>query len=288
VVGNAALSSNTTGYNNIAFGYESLKANTSGPNNVAVGWGALTANTNGGSNVAIGAGALNDLNGWSGNTAIGTSAGAFLNTENNTLIGFRAGSACCTLNTTNTGNIYIGVETGMNTNGSYNTFIGNSVYNLGTVSNNIILADGQGNIRYRWNGTTNNFTGTVSSSGTQLTSDLRLKSNISRVTNGLSTIMQLNPVHYLKKDTFAATAYTLEENGFIAQEIQKILPFLVKEGVDENKLLSIDYNSLIPILTKAIQEQQTQIEELQYYKSSISSLQKELEEIKKLLKGQEK
>jgi hypothetical protein len=176
----------------------------------------------------------------------------------------------------------------MNTSGSYNTFIGNSVYNLGTVSNNIILADGAGTIRYRWNGTTNNFTGTVSSSGTQLTSDLRLKSNISRVTNGLSTIMQLNPVHYLKKDSFAATAYTLEENGFIAQEIQKILPFLVKEGVDENKLLSIDYNSLIPILTKAIQEQQVQIEELQSYKSSISSLEKELEEIKKLLKGQEK
>jgi hypothetical protein len=164
VVGNAALSSNTTGAYNATFGYESLKANTTGANNVAMGYRALTANTSGGTNVAIGVGALEQTTTGSSNTALGGSAGAYLNTSNNTLIGFRAGSACCTLNTTNTDNIYIGFETGMNTIGSYNTFIGNSVNNLGTISNNIILADGQGNIRYRWNGTTNNFTGSVTAS----------------------------------------------------------------------------------------------------------------------------
>jgi hypothetical protein len=100
--------------------------------------------------------------------------------------------------------------------------------------------------------------------------------------------MQLNPVHYVKKESLASTTYTLEENGFIAQEIQKILPYLVQEGTDKDKLLSLNYVSLIPLLTKAIQEQQAQIEELQSYKTAISSLQKELEEIKKLLKGQEK
>ena len=137
--------------------------------------------------------------------------------------------------------------------------------------------------------------GTVTASGTTLSSDLRLKSNVVPLSDGLSSIMQLNPVHYTKKTSLAATAYTLEENGFIAQEIQKVLPFIVKEGDGIDKLLSVDYTSLIALLTKAIQEQQqqiqhqqTQIEELQSYKNSISSLQKELEEIKKLLKGQEK
>ena len=127
VVGNAALSSNTTGAYNATFGYESLKANTTGANNVAMGYRALTANTSGGTNVAIGVGALEQTTTGSSNTALGGSAGAYLNTSNNTLIGFRAGSACCILNTTNTDNIYIGFETGMNTTGSYNTFIGNSV-----------------------------------------------------------------------------------------------------------------------------------------------------------------
>jgi hypothetical protein len=135
--------------------------------------------------------------------------------------------------------------------------------------------------------------GSVTAASYITSSDLRLKSNISPLANSLATVMQLNPVHYLKKGTLASTAYTREENGFIAQEIQKILPFIVTEGTDENKLLSVDYNSFIPMLTKAIQEQQKQIEsqqklieELQSYKSAISSLQKELEELKKLIKGQ--
>jgi hypothetical protein len=94
--------------------------------------------------------------------------------------------------------------------------------------------------------------------------------------------MQLNPVHYMKKGTLASTAYTREENGFIAQEIQKILPFIVAEGSDENKLLSVDYNSFIPVLTKAIQEQQKQIED---QNAKIAAQQKQIEELIKLVKG---
>jgi hypothetical protein len=36
----------------------------------------------------------------------------------------------------------------------------------------------------------------------------------------------------------------------------------VSEGQDKDKLLSLDYNSLIPILVKAIQEQQVEIDAL--------------------------
>jgi hypothetical protein len=115
------------------------------------------------------------------------------------------------------------------------------------------------------------------------TSDLRLKSNIVPLANSLATVMQLNPVHYMKKGSLASTAYTREENGFIAQEIQKILPFIVTEGTDENKLLSVDYNSFIPMLTKAIQEQQKQIED---QNAKIAAQQKQIEELIKLVKGQ--
>ena len=109
--------------------------------------------------------------------------------------------------------------------------------------------------------------------------------------------MQLNPVHYMKKGSLASTAYTREENGFIAQEIQKILPFVVTEGTDENKLLSVDYNSFIPMLTKAIQEQQKQIEDqnakiaaqqkqTEDQNAKIAAQQKQIEELIKLVKGQ--
>ena len=79
----------------------------------------------------------------------------------------------------------------------------------------------------------------------------------------------------------ASKAYTREENGFNAQEIQKILPFVVTEGKDENKLLSVDYNSFIPVLTKAIQEQQKQIED---QNAKIAAQQKQIEELIKLMK----
>lgn len=57
-----------------------------------------------------------------------------------------------------------------------------------------------------------------------------------------------------------ATEYTMKEEGFIAQELQKVLPGLVKESKDADKVLSINYIEIIPILTKAIQEQQAEIE----------------------------
>ena len=41
------------------------------------------------------------------------------------------------------------------------------------------------------------------------------------------------------------------------------MPFIVKESSDKEKLLSVDYTSIIPVLTKGIQEQQKQIEEQQ-------------------------
>jgi hypothetical protein len=98
--------------------------------------------------------------------------------------------------------------------------------------------------------------------------------------------MQLNPVHYNKKTNLSATSYNIEENGFIAQEIQKVLPFIVKEGDDTNKLLSVNYTSLIALLTKAVQEQQQQIESMKTEIQEIKALRQELELLKEWMKKQ--
>lgn len=95
------------------------------------------------------------------------------------------------------------------------------------------------------------------------TSDSRLKKDIKNINNGLKTISLLRPVSYLKKTTMNSKDYTIKETGFIAQEVRKVLPDLVTEMNDTDKTLIVNYNAVIPILTKAIQEQQVQIESQQ-------------------------
>jgi len=127
-VGVDALLSNTTGSENVAVGGLSLTANTTGTENTAIGYDTLVSNTTGTYNVAVGNHSL-ELNTSSYNIAVG----------GNTLIN----------NSTGTQNTVIGYNTGNGiTTGSYNTILGANVIGLGaTLSNNIILADGQGNRR---------------------------------------------------------------------------------------------------------------------------------------------
>lgn len=107
-----------------------------------------------------------------------------------------------------------------------------------------------------------NASASVRANGVVLTSDARLKRHISNTSHGLRTVMNLRPVEYDKKNHIDSANYNRHEIGFVAQELQKVLPSLVSQGNDANKTLSVSYTELIPVLTKAIQEQQAQIESL--------------------------
>lgn len=104
--------------------------------------------------------------------------------------------------------------------------------------------------------------GNILASGTITPSDKRLKSNIKDVTYGLTDLLKLKAVSYTKKFSLEKNETgEVKEIGFIAQDLQKVLPELVTEnGAD--KLLAVNYTSIIPILVKAIQEQQKEIEAL--------------------------
>ncbi|MFM1934049.1 MAG: hypothetical protein RL360_929, partial [Bacteroidota bacterium] len=104
--------------------------------------------------------------------------------------------------------------------------------------------------------------GTMTSSGYVTSSDSRLKTNIVDISNALDTLSLLRPVKYLKKYDLPESNYRKKELGFIAQEVQQVLPYLVTEGNDKDKLLSLDYISIIPLLTKAIQEQEIKFKKL--------------------------
>jgi hypothetical protein len=117
---------------NTAVGINSLSANTSGSGNTSLGWGSALAVNTGSRNTYIGQSAAYQASSGSDNVAIGWSAA-------NTL-------------TTGIGNIFIGSPGAVGSNGistgNYNTIIGTNVTGLSSsLSNTIILADGQGNQR---------------------------------------------------------------------------------------------------------------------------------------------
>ena len=113
------------------------------------------------------------------------------------------------------------------------------------------------------------FNGDVTVTGTFTNpSDRKLKSNIRNSDFGLNTINQLRPVTYEYKSAqhLDMSFVSGEQIGFIAQEVEKILPSLVQNNKHPTASGTMDYKGLnyiglIPVLTKAIQEQQDQIEE---------------------------
>ena len=105
-------------------------------------------------------------------------------------------------------------------------------------------------------------------------SDARLKTNVRNTPYGLVDVLKLNPVNYDMK-----TGNT-HHVGFIAQEVRNIIPEVVSgtEGdLQKGETLGISYGNLVPVLTKAIQEQQAIIE----------SLREELNDIKEELASSE-
>ncbi len=111
-----------------------------------------------------------------------------------------------------------------------------------------VLATGTGVIA-RFN--SDNATGcTLADGGTiTCTSDERMKKNIEDITYGLDTVMNLRPVLFNWKYEDGDTVKNL---GFIAQEVELVIPKLV--ATDENGMKSLNTTGMIPILTKAIQD----------------------------------
>jgi hypothetical protein len=106
-----------------------------------------------------------------------------------------------------------------------------------------------GNGDQRWNNM-------YSVNGVTSASDLRMKKNVINISYGLQTVLNLRPVSFEWKKDDARTHL-----GFIAQEIKQMIPSIVE--VSEKGNLGMNYSELIPVLTRAIQEQQMQIEMLQ-------------------------
>jgi len=100
----------------------------------------------------------------------------------------------------------------------------------------------------------------------ETTSDVNLKTNITPLQNSLDKILQLQGVEYDRTDQ------EKHEIGMVAQEVEKVIPDLVKENSEGIKIL--EYQNLTAVLVEAIKEQQEQINCL---KQTVQELSTKLE-----------
>lgn len=101
-------------------------------------------------------------------------------------------------------------------------------------------------------------------------SDIRSKNSITNIGYGLKTVMELQPTQYKYNGSNRLSL------GFIAQDVKKLMPEVVEQtSMGPNKdYLAIKYTEMIPVLTKAIQEQQ----------QIINNQQKQIEELRQLVR----
>ena len=100
----------------------------------------------------------------------------------------------------------------------------------------------------------------VSSTGTtyNTTSDIRLKQDIEPLV-ATDKLMAMNPVSY----SWKADPDGQRSMGFIAQEMQEVMPEAVSTGDDEDAMMSMDYGRITPILVSALQDAHRKIEQLE-------------------------
>jgi septal ring factor EnvC (AmiA/AmiB activator) len=106
-----------------------------------------------------------------------------------------------------------------------------------------------------------------------ISSDARLKSNIVSLGSTLSKLLQIDGKSYEMKGK--------QKIGVLAQEIKEVFPELVSE--DDNEMLAVNYQGLVPVLINALKEQQSEIDELKEQETKFEKQQAEIDELKEIV-----
>jgi hypothetical protein len=94
------------------------------------------------------------------------------------------------------------------------------------------------------------------------TSDIRFKTNVTPISDALDKITQIGGYEFDWIPNQEHHGFEGHDVGVIAQEIEKVLPEVVKERDSGYK--AVKYEKIVPLLIEAIKEQQKQIDELKY------------------------
>jgi len=287
-IGRQALAANSTGTNNTAVGYQAGYTNVTGTYNTAVGSGAGRASTTSGNNTLIGGDAGAVLTGGS-NTFIGAGVGQLITTgTKNTIIGtYNGNQGSLDIRTANN---HIVLSDG---DGNPRMYFDNNA--VGRIEN---AAGGTGVLRVRNMTNASGDAAVITSMGTNTQntssyffigstpgvgdkiyiygngniqntngsygafSDIKLKENIVDATPKLADLMQVRVRNYnLKTDP------STKQIGVVAQELETVFPALIDESPDRDEdgnelgttTKSVKYSVFVPMLIKAMQEQQALI-----------------------------
>jgi hypothetical protein len=300
--GYQALYLNRWGRNNTADGYQAMYSMVKGFYNVAIGTQALFSDTIGWNNVAIGRKAMyNNLQG-SNNIAIGARSGNNNNGRGNVFIGYEAGYY-------EEGDSTLYIDNGSTTSPLiWGDFKNNEIRIHGNLSVNSSSTDArlvvraasadEHGLRVRIGSSTklllhSNGGLKIGSNGTPLSngitisgnaekpgggswassSDRRLKKDITDYTDGLQTLLQIRPVRYYYTEASGLPSNT-EYIGVVAQELQKIAPYMVFSS-DDN-FLKVDFSATTYMLINATKQRQEVIEKVQ---KTLQQQQKLIEKI---------
>ena len=300
-VGYQAGYSNTTAAANTFIGRSAGNAVTTGNENTLVGYFSGGSLTTGNKNTFIGGGQGNGSGGLittgSSNTVIGSfsgnQGGLDIRTASNYIV-LSDGDGNPRQVIDSSGNVGIGVTP---TNNAYraidlgyagNGLIGDAQNSLEVVSNLYLngswkyAGTGKAALLQVGGGAGAIYTNTVTSSGTAgnnvtftggpyvanggsswtNASDERLKNITGEISDALNKVSQLRAATY----TWKADSENKPQVGLIAQDVQKVLPEVVNSNAfimgNDTEYLGINYDQVIPLLVKAIQEQQALITSL--------------------------
>jgi hypothetical protein len=154
--------------------------------------------------------------------------------------------------------------------GTIRNDLGSAGVSLGLTGggSNLQIYHNSGSSVYFWNSASGDYefynaggstsTGTLKAGAFNTGSDRRLKNNIVNTHFGISDLMKIQVRDYVYKADAANTLTT----GFIAQELFEIFPNAVTKPANDDKMWSVDYGKVTPLLVKAVQDQQAQIANL--------------------------
>ena len=123
--------------------------------------------------------------------------------------------------------------------------------------------------------------GSVQATSYNATSDLRLKENITPLTNSLTKINKLYGANF----TWKNDEKNIMNAGLIAQDVEKVIPEVVNTAEHENEegfqQKSVNYHGLIPYLIESVKTLSTEKDNMQ---KEIDSLKAENKAMKEKMK----
>ena len=266
-IGDNASNNLRSGFSNVFMGFSAGANVATGSRSVIIGDHAVGNNpglADIGSMVVIGDGAGADLeNGANWSTLVGYRAGENITTgSGNTVLGYQAGNNI----TTGWENIIIGYDIDApSATGFQQLSIGNLIFGTGLDGTGTTTSSGNIGIGTSTPGAKLTVAGTVQSTdllggATNLTtdangniirdpSDARLKENVETLDGALEKVLALRGVSYewIDKERFGEQV----EIGFIAQEVDEVVPEVVTKG---GEYWSLNSKNLVAVVVEAMKE----------------------------------